>query len=108
MNNKSKILIVDDSIANRRMLSAIFDQHTDYEILHVKSGRALLKVVERYQPDIILLDIMMPEKEQLYTDSLTKLPNRLKLIEDLKNTGKNSCLDKRKVIMPSRQDQGEH
>ena len=78
VRNKSKILIVDDSIANRRMLSAIFDQHTDYEILSVKSGRSLLKVVERYQPDIILLDIMMPEKEQLYTDSLTKLPNRMK------------------------------
>ncbi len=78
MRNKSKILIVDDSIANRGMLSAIFDQHTDCEILSVKSGRSLLKVVERYQPDIILLDIMMPEKEQLYTDSLTKLPNRMK------------------------------
>lgn len=63
MNDKSKVLIVDDSIENRRMLAAIIGKNTDYEVLLANSGKAVFKDIESYKPDIILLDIVMPEMD---------------------------------------------
>ena len=56
---KPKILIVDDTLANLRLLSDALEPH-GYEILAAPSGHAALKIVGRVLPDLILLDVMMP------------------------------------------------
>lgn len=58
--SKGNILIVDDTPDNLRLLSAmLIDQ--GYEVRSVKSGSAALMVVQAEPPDLILLDINMPE-----------------------------------------------
>lgn len=55
----SRVLIADDNEQNRELLDAyLADQN--YEILMAKDGRETLEVVASGQPDLILLDIMMP------------------------------------------------
>jgi len=54
-----KVLIVDDIAANLKMLRDILKPH-GYRILGASNGNAALKSAEGMQPDIILLDIMMP------------------------------------------------
>ncbi len=55
---KKKILIVDDEDGNRYLLRLIL---TDYELYEADGGRQMWKVLETVKPDLILLDIMMPE-----------------------------------------------
>ena len=59
-NYKGDILVVDDRLENVNLL---FDMLSDfgYEVRQVLSGKQALKVVEYDPPDLILLDIMMPD-----------------------------------------------
>ncbi|OUC15929.1 MAG: hypothetical protein B0A82_04005 [Alkalinema sp. CACIAM 70d] len=59
---KGIILIVDDSLDNLRVLSATLSQQ-GYSIRCVKSGSLALMSVQASAPDLILLDIRMPEMD---------------------------------------------
>ncbi len=55
----SRVLIADDNDQNRELLEAWLADE-DYEVLMATDGQDTLRVVESGQPDLILLDIMMP------------------------------------------------
>jgi CheY-like chemotaxis protein len=57
---KSKILIADDNLTNVELLEAYLDG-IDCEIGVAVDGRDTLVKVAEFQPDLILLDIMMPK-----------------------------------------------
>ncbi|MBF0511164.1 MAG: response regulator [Candidatus Omnitrophica bacterium] len=64
MTNKtpSKILIVDDQKTNRNLLHAILTNGDEgFTVLQADSGRGALEALEASAPDIILLDVMMPD-----------------------------------------------
>ena len=56
----AKILIVDDE-EGIRMLYSMELQDEGYEVLTLPDGKDLLEVVEREQPDCVVLDIKMRE-----------------------------------------------
>ena len=57
--NKPKILIVDDEKKNIRLLKAML-MSEDYQIFENYSGEQALETVSAVNPDLILLDVMMP------------------------------------------------
>ncbi len=59
INNKNTILIVDDNPTNLRLLADYLPE-VDFEILAAEDGEAALELLQYTQPDIILLDVMMP------------------------------------------------
>ena len=59
---KANILIIDDTIENLNLLIDILNQE-DYTIRPAKSGKIGLQTIEKEQPDIILLDVVMPEMD---------------------------------------------
>src|SRR6187551_2123397 len=58
----ARILIIDDAPANIQTLSSILKER-GYNINIATNGRQGLEVLERIRPDLILLDIMMPEMD---------------------------------------------
>lgn len=56
---RSKVLVVDDQPANVKLITAILKK--DYEIIPAYSGKEALEKVDSENPDIVLLDVMMPE-----------------------------------------------
>ena len=62
----SRILIIDDAPANIQTLSTILKER-GYNINIATNGRQGLEVLERIRPDLILLDIMMPEMDGFET-----------------------------------------
>ena len=54
-----RVLIVDDSATNRQMLGDCLE--ADYAVLLASSGEEGLELAREHQPDVILLDVMMPE-----------------------------------------------
>ena len=56
----SRVLIADDNEQNRELLDAYLADEA-YEILMAHDGQQTIDVVEESQPDLILLDIMMPK-----------------------------------------------
>jgi diguanylate cyclase (GGDEF)-like protein len=62
INSKdANILVVDDSINNIELLSDILSE--DYEVIFATSGTKTLEIVTKLLPDLILLDIIMPEMD---------------------------------------------
>lgn len=53
------ILVVDDTAASLEMMQSALEQE-HYRILVATSGEKALEIVDLIQPDLILLDIMMP------------------------------------------------
>ena len=56
----SRILIADDNEPNRELLE-VYLADLDCEITTAVDGRDTLEKVASFQPDVILLDIMMPK-----------------------------------------------
>ena len=54
------ILVVDDSPVNLRLVVRTLEGR-GYRLLAAKNGRAALDIARRVHPDLILLDVMMPE-----------------------------------------------
>ena len=58
---KKKILVVDDSKPNLLILNSILKQ--DYVVLAARNGSEALERARLFTPDLILLDIIMPEMD---------------------------------------------
>lgn len=77
-SDRPKILIVDDHSASRMTAVALLAME-GYEILEADSGPAALERVMKSQPDLLLLDVMMPGMDgfevcrQLKQDEQTRL-----------------------------------
>ena len=60
--DKRKILLIDDDDISLTIAVGMLSD--DYEVTTVKSGKdALFLLVHEYKPDLILLDILMPEMD---------------------------------------------
>jgi len=59
---KRKILVVDDT-KNVQLLLSDFLTNQDFDVLTASDGREALEVVHESDPDLILLDIMMPNMD---------------------------------------------
>ena len=60
-----KLLIVDDSALMRRQLSGLFQAEADFEIRTARNGREAVEENRTFRPDVITLDINMPEMDGL-------------------------------------------
>lgn len=74
--SKSTVLVVDDEAIIRYLVCKMLGD--DYTVLEAMEGEAALDMAHRHQPDIILMDIMMPKIDgytavsMLKTDEATK------------------------------------
>jgi DNA-binding response OmpR family regulator len=56
-----KILIVDDDDSTRKFLSAALEEN-GYVPLTAENGRVGMEKIENENPDLVILDVMMPKK----------------------------------------------
>ncbi|WP_096201367.1 response regulator [Bacillus sp. FJAT-45350] len=76
----TKILIVDDANFMRNSLRKIIEEIGNTKILEASNGKEALFLYKQYKPELVLMDIMMPEmngidalKEMLRIDKRAKI-----------------------------------
>jgi CheY-like chemotaxis protein len=74
---KAKILVADDDAATRQMLEFLL-QDEGYEVLVARNGLETVKMVEEASPDLVLLDLMMPEMDGYEALNVLRESGRLK------------------------------
>jgi len=96
MSSNKKILVIDDEKINIMALAHFLSPQ--YEILIAKNGDLGLKAAEKHKPDLILLDIIMPEmdgyevlKKLKESDETKNIP--VIFISGIANTGENNKND---------------
>lgn len=86
MATKAKILIVDDDLRNLRILQEILSD--DFEVEEVTNGTDALSKASEFMPDLILLDIMMPDIDGLEVCKHIRENNNLNFIKIILVSGK--------------------
>lgn len=77
INTEFTLLIVDDEKQNRLLLTELFG--STYKIIQAKNGVQALEKARQHRPDLILLDVLMPEMDgmgvlrELKRDDATRL-----------------------------------
>jgi two-component system chemotaxis response regulator CheB len=60
-----KLLVVDDSALVRKLLGQVFAAEADFEVQVARDGLEALGLLKTFQPDVITLDIHMPQMDGL-------------------------------------------
>ena len=82
MNSKTKVMIVDDNKEFVKLLSMFINSQTDMEVVaSTNDGKNAVNIINTSKPDILLLDVIMPEK-----DGLSVLEDMIKDEKNLKPT----------------------
>ncbi|MBZ8180235.1 adenylate/guanylate cyclase domain-containing protein [Oscillatoria salina] len=92
---RADILVVDDTPANLRLLVTCLRQK-GYKVRPVTDGYAALKAVQHFQPDLILLDILMPNLNGYQVCEQLKANPETKEIPIIFLSALNEALDKAK------------
>ena len=82
MVKKKTILIVDDHTLFREGLRAIIERGPGYEVIgEAGNSREGLKMVEKYKPDLVLLDISLPDRSGIeLTRDIVKLSTKTRIM----------------------------
>jgi len=57
----SRILVVDDTPDARRLILRILQSQGNYTLFEAEDGKQAIEMARLQQPDLIVLDLMMPE-----------------------------------------------
>lgn len=79
MAKKDKILVVDDEDRNLRLMEALLIP-LGYKVCLARDGKEALEKVQEMPPDVILLDIMMPEMDGFEVAKQLKAKDETKII----------------------------
>jgi two-component system chemotaxis response regulator CheB len=90
-----KLLIVDDSALMRRQLSGLFDGEPDFQIRTARNGREAVEENRAFQPDVVTLDINMPEMDGLTALSMIMVerPVAVVMVSSLTEKGALATLE---------------
>lgn len=74
-----KVLVVDDNAASRMTAVALLAME-GYQVIEADSGAIAVELVAHKQPDLILLDVMMPEMDGFEVCQIVKQDEQTRLI----------------------------
>lgn len=62
----TRILVVDDSVVAAQQITGVLTDTPDYEVVgHARNGAEALKMYGQMQPDIVMMDLVMPVMDGL-------------------------------------------
>jgi len=74
-----KILIVEDNELNMKLFCDLLEAH-DYETIQTRDGMAAIDLAREHHPDLILMDIQLPEVSGLEVTKWIKEDENLRKI----------------------------
>ena len=91
----AKILIVDDDELNRKVVKGYLEQYA-FEMKEAENGKIALEILKNFIPDIILMDIRMPEMDGIKTVKFIRQNTTIKNIPIIALTASafNNSLEK--------------
>ena len=93
MEKMKKIFIVDDDIFIHEAINAVLSSD-EFEIIHAYDGQGIVELIEKEQPDLVVLDINMPIKDGRDICRDLKKDPKTKDVKILMFSGNNRQLDR--------------
>src|SRR4030042_1765233 len=96
MDTKAKILVVDDDDRNLRLMTLLLTSF-GYDVVTASNGKEALEKVHETPPDVILLDVMMPQIDGFGVAKQLKKEEETKIIPIVMATALNEVEDREKA-----------
>lgn len=79
---KARVLLIDDNADHLRGIKELINIETSYEVVGTTTSANMgINLIKKYQPDLVLMDINMPEKDGLQAiQEIEKLELETKII----------------------------
>ncbi|GAK51450.1 putative adenylate/guanylate cyclase [Candidatus Moduliflexus flocculans] len=91
--NGEKILVVDDEPINLEVIKAQLTQY-NYQVVTASNGSAALELLDREEPELVLLDLMMPKMSGFKVCKIIRRDKRLIDLPIVMLTAKSNLYDK--------------
>jgi two-component system, chemotaxis family, protein-glutamate methylesterase/glutaminase len=90
-----KLLVVDDSALMRKLLRDLFVAQGQYEVQTARDGADALAQIEVFDPDVVTLDVNMPEMDGLTCLShiMTRFPRPVLMVSSLTAKGAQATME---------------
>ncbi len=93
MSTQPKILCIEDDVDTSKLIAFILERH-GYQVIPVIGGQQGLDAVKSHKPDLVLLDLMMPDVDGWEVFRQMKADSALKDIPVIAVTAKSEKIDK--------------
>ncbi|MBU1097625.1 MAG: hypothetical protein CVV23_06015 [Ignavibacteriae bacterium HGW-Ignavibacteriae-2] len=97
MDEKDKILIVEDEPDTLFILTKLLEKN-NYEVMSARNGKEALKVIEGFDPQVVLADWTMPEMDGIELCNRLKSTEKYKLVYYIILTARTSLRDRVKGL----------
>lgn len=79
---KARVLLIDDNADHLRGIKELINLETSYDVVGTTTSANIgINLVKKYRPDLVLMDINMPEKDGLQAiQEIEKLELGVKVI----------------------------
>jgi two-component system alkaline phosphatase synthesis response regulator PhoP len=91
--DKKKILVADDELSVRSLVRQLLNK--DYIVIEATNGKEAVDIAKGQKPDLILMDLMMPEIDGYAACSIIKADRATQLIPVVMLTGVGHELNKK-------------
>ena len=90
-----KLLVVDDSALVRKLLGEVFAAEPDFEVQVARNGLEAIEQLKTFQPDIITLDVHMPQMDGLacLDRIMIERPSPVVMVSSLTTEGAEATLE---------------
>jgi two-component system, chemotaxis family, protein-glutamate methylesterase/glutaminase len=90
-----KVLVVDDSALVRKLFGRVLSEEADFEVAFARNGHEALAQLETFRPDVITLDVQMPQMDGLacLDQIMLRRPCPVVMVSTLTSEGADATLD---------------
>jgi len=93
-----RIVLVDDSPDARRLIRRILQSQGNFTIYEAEGGKQALKLIKKERPDLIILDLMMPEMDGFAVLDALKSSQETANIPVIVSTAKELTLEEKEKL----------
>jgi threonine synthase len=97
---KHTVVIIEDNPQDLRLARRLLESEGHYRIIEASSGRAGLKAIYEHHPELIILDLMLPEMDGFSVLEALQGDNKLRDIPVLVLSAKELTIQERQTLEP--------
>ena len=94
-NRFPRVAVVDDTAEARRLIRRILQSQGDFEIFEATNGKEAIDLISRELPDLVILDLMMPEVDGFAVLDALRSKNETANIPVIVATAKELTVDEK-------------
>ncbi len=93
-----QVLVVDDQTEDRHLLRRMIESQGGYEVVEAAGGREAITLIQKMQPHIIILDLLMPEVDGFAVLEAIKADKDTRSIPIIVVTAKDLTREERDIL----------